>query len=279
MMLAFSTNAFTRFPLPAALEGIAAAGFSGVEVLADVPHAYPPTLTPTDRDQLIAALARLKLTVTNVNANCTFGYWRHAPPEPYFEPSLISPIERYRQDRIEMIGQTLQLARDIGARNISITTGRCLAEISPAIAAGRLVESLKPLLDAADRLNIDVGIELEPGLYLETAIELRELIGRLNHPRLGANLDIGHSVVNGERIDESVQTLAGRIWNLHVEDLPGIKHYHQIPGDGNFDWQQLRRVLQSIGYDRGVTVELYTQSADPHTAARRSYAFLNALLL
>jgi protein FrlC len=39
MKLAFSTNAFTRFPLNEALEAIAACGYDGVEVLADVPHA------------------------------------------------------------------------------------------------------------------------------------------------------------------------------------------------------------------------------------------------
>ena len=41
--LAFSTNAFTRFSLIEALRGIKRAGFSGVEILADTPHAYPGT--------------------------------------------------------------------------------------------------------------------------------------------------------------------------------------------------------------------------------------------
>ena len=41
MKLAFSTNAYTRFSLVDALRGIKGAGFSGVEILADTPHAYP----------------------------------------------------------------------------------------------------------------------------------------------------------------------------------------------------------------------------------------------
>ena len=41
MKLAFSTNAFTRFPLLDAIAAIGEAGFAGVEILADVPHAYP----------------------------------------------------------------------------------------------------------------------------------------------------------------------------------------------------------------------------------------------
>ena len=46
MQLAFSTNAYTRFPLIESLRRIGAAGFAGVEILADQPHAYPEHLTP-----------------------------------------------------------------------------------------------------------------------------------------------------------------------------------------------------------------------------------------
>ena len=50
---------------------------------------------------------------------------------------------------------------------------------------------MKPILDRADALNINVGIECEPGLFLEFVTELKEWIDRLNHPRFGSNLDIG----------------------------------------------------------------------------------------
>lgn len=274
MMLAFSTNAFTRFNLTDSLNAIADAGFGAVEVLADAPHAFVQTLAESDVRQIRQTLESRQLRVSNVNANCTFAYWKDAPPEPYFEPSLISPDKKMRHDRIELVRKTLRFAREIGAQNISITSGRCGGAVTPALARNILIESLKPVLDEAERQQIDVGIELEPGIYLEFVHELRQWIGELNHPRFGANLDIGHAVVNGERIDESVYTLAGRIWSLHVEDLPGRKHYHTIPGDGTFDWAQLKRSLVAIQYQRGVTVELYTMTHDPHTAARRSYEFL-----
>ena len=111
-------------------------------------------------------------------------------------------------------------------------------------------------------------------MFIEWAKELREWIDRLGSPRFGANLDIGHSVVMGETIPDAIQTLAGRIWNLHVEDLPGRKHYHMIPGEGTLDWASLRSALDSVLYSRFVTVELYTHTADPQLAARRSFAFL-----
>src|SRR4051812_29852477 len=110
MKLAFSTNAYTRFSLVEALRGIKRAGFSGVEILADAPHAYPETLTDPQIDDVRRELDTLGLQVSNINANCSFGYWRHAPPEPYFEPSLISPNPEYRADRTRLILRTLELA-------------------------------------------------------------------------------------------------------------------------------------------------------------------------
>lgn len=275
--LAFSTNAFTRFPLIDALNAIADAGFTAVEILADAPHAFVPAMTDIELADIRRTLEKRRLRVSNVNANCTFGYWKDAPPEAYFEPSLISPNDKYRNDRIDLIERTIDLAHEFGAENISITTGRCTGRIDPEQAAPRLSSALLALLDHAGQKKINIGIELEPGLYLEFVDELRHWIAKLNHPRFGANLDIGHSVVNGERIDESILTLAGRIWNLHIEDLPGRKHYHTIPGEGSFDWPQLKRALAAVGYDRCLTVELYTMTDDPFTAAKKSYEFLRTL--
>src|SRR4051812_46849417 len=133
--LAFSTNAYTRHPLADALRGIRRAGFAGVEVLADEPHAYPPKIDAALIDAVRRTLDETGLAVSNVNANCSFGYWRHAPPEPYFEPSLISPDPRHRADRTAMILKTLDFAAAIGAANISITSGRLLGGMPPAKAA------------------------------------------------------------------------------------------------------------------------------------------------
>ena len=277
MKLAFSTNAYTRHSLTDALQGIQAAGFEGVEILADVPHAYPPQMTPALVASVRKSLEQLGLAVSNVNCNCSFGYWKDAPPEPYFEPSLISPNPRHRADRTAMILRTLEFAKEVGARNISITSGRTLGGMPPNKAANQFAESIKPILDRAENLGIDVGIECEPGLFLEYVAELRDWIDRLGQPRFGANLDIGHSVVIGESIADAVRLLAGRIWNLHVEDLPGRKHYHMIPGEGTLDWQTLKKSLQEIKYDRFLTVELYTHTEKPQEAAEKSWRFLGTL--
>jgi protein FrlC len=276
--LAFSTNAYTRFSFSAALVGIRQAGFLGVEILVDEPHAYPGTILPGDAERCAAELAELGLSVSNINVNCSFGYWKDAPPEAYFEPSLISPIERHREDRIELIRRAMEFARGVGAGNISITSGKMLGSMSPTRAANQLEESLGRVLAMADEVGVNVGIECEPGLFLEYVTELREWIDRMAHPRLGANLDIGHCQVIGESIPMAIELLGDRIWNLHVEDIPGRKHYHMIPGEGTMDWESAISALRAINYQRFLTVELYTHTVEPQIAAEKSFRFLDRLL-
>ncbi len=234
-----------------------------------------PRFPRNSRSQIAGELESLDLAVSNINCNCSFGYWKDAPAEPYFEPSLISPNSQHRADRTEMILRTLQFAKDLGAANISITSGRMLGGMPPEPAARQFAESIRPILDRAEQLNVDVGIECEPGLFLEYVAELREWIDRLGHPRFGANLDIGHSQVIGESIPQAVELLRGRIWNLHVEDIPGRKHYHLIPGEGTLDWKALGAALKQIHYERFMTVELYTHTANPQEAAEKSFRFLS----
>ena len=111
----------------------------------------------------------------------------------------------------------------------------------PEKAAVQFAESIKPIIERAESLGIDVGIECEPGLFLEYIAELREWIERLGTSAL--RRQSRHRPQPGDRridSDEVVSMLKGRIWNLHVEDIPGRKHYHMIPGEGTLDWDSLK---------------------------------------
>lgn len=283
MKLAFSTNAYTRFDLDYALRDIAAAGFAGVEVLADRPHAFVGDLKPQDIERLAGRLRELKLKVSNVNANCTFAFWKDCPPEPVFEPALCSDDPAMRKARADLIRRTIDLAAAIGADCVSITTGKPLGSMSPSRAWDELKRRLEPLLEHAETRNVRIGIEQEPGLLIEWADEIARLADEMGSPLLGANLDTGHCAVMKDPIDAAVRILKGRLWNVHVEDLPRdrhgrYKHYHCDPGSGAFDFAGLFRALGQIKYDRFATVELYTQPHRPQDAARASYHYLRHYL-
>jgi sugar phosphate isomerase/epimerase len=274
MQLAFSTNAYVRHSLRDAMERLRAIGYRAVEILADKPHAFPGDLDAKRISEIAGDVQRLGLKVSNVNANCSFGYFREAPPEAVFEPSLISENRAWREDRLRLIGKTLELAKAVGASCISITSGKLLGGVGPEKAQQLWREGIGRVLEMADQFGVNVGIECEPGLFVEYCAELRHWIDELGHPRLGANLDLGHSHVMGEDLGTVLRLLRGRIWNLHIEDLPGRKHYHLPPGEGTMDWPAIMAALQAIDYQGFATIELYPHVADPDGVARRSLEFL-----
>ena len=69
MRLAFSTNAYLRFPFDEAADRIAAIGYEGLELLADVPHAWPAGLLEGPKRAILEAMERNRLAFSNVNAS------------------------------------------------------------------------------------------------------------------------------------------------------------------------------------------------------------------
>jgi len=275
--LAFSTNAYTKWSLPEACDGIAAAGYKAVEILADAPHAYPPTYSRHEADRLKERLASLGLRAVAVNANTAMGYFDPVPEALTFEPSLISPDEVRREDRISIIRQAMTLAVRLGSPLVTITTGQPLSGEPAEVLRERLLAGLEYVVHAADLTGVDVAIEPEPGQFIERSADLARLLDEVDHPRLGANLDIGHAWCAGDDPAEAVRLLGRRIRHLHLEDIKDRRHYHLIPGLGEIDFAAVRRALDEIGYSRAAAVELYTYTDEPDRAAREAHKVLSPL--
>ena len=277
MKLAFSTNAFVRFSVFEAVERIAAIGYEGVEILADAPHLYAHAVNDSDLKKLAAVLERFDLKVANLNANTAMGYYGRTFWEPLFEPSLANPERAARKWRIDYSKRCIDLARFLGSRNVSITSGRVAPGSDPDTAFKLFTESLEAVLEHAEKAGVRIGIEYEPGLLVERYEELRALLEVMPSPYLGANLDFGHSHVLGEDPEAVVAGLSSKIFHVHIEDIHARKHYHLIPGLGEIDFRRLFEVLERHDYDGFATVELYTYPQEPEAAARRAFRYLEAL--
>src|SRR5438552_719683 len=99
MNLAFSTNAYMRYSAEDALGRLATLGYRGVELMADVPHAWPAGLLAESKRRIREALDRHGLAISNINA-----FMMNAiadPRQPYWHPSWIEPDRNYRRIRVE----------------------------------------------------------------------------------------------------------------------------------------------------------------------------------
>ncbi|MCB1914451.1 MAG: sugar phosphate isomerase/epimerase [Rhodocyclaceae bacterium] len=274
MKFAYSTNAYTRHRLDDAIRAIAELGFTGVELLCDRPHWFPGEVSEAEQDRIARLVADCGLGISNLNVNTASGYYSPCPAEHLFGPSLSHPDPAQRQWRQAYSIEAIRIAARIGAPCVSLTSGVPTPGVAITRSRQLLADSLAPICEAAAQHGVRVGIEYEPGLLVERASELAEIIERVDSPLLGANLDIGHSFLDGESPEEAVAALAGRIWNVHVEDIAGRKHYHLVPGDGELPFDRYFSALADAGYEGYLTVELYTYPQAPDEAGARSLAFL-----
>jgi len=274
MKLSFSTNAFVRFSVPEAIEIIAKTGYSGVEILADIPHLYPFSTTASELAEIVSSLEKNRILPANINANTAVGYYGAKFWEPLFEPSLANPEVDARKWRVEFTKKCIDMARFLSCPNVSVTSGRMVPGVKPETSLALLKQSIFEIVEYAAGKHVRVGMEYEPGLIVERAEELAGLIREVGAENFGANLDFGHSHIAGEAPSDVVERLASRIFHIHLEDISARKHYHLIPGEGDIDFEDIFRALAGIEYEGFVTVELYTCPENPEQAARKAFNYL-----
>ena len=278
MRLAFSTNAYMRFPFDEAAARIAAIGYEGLELMADVPHAWPAGLLEGTKRGIRAAMDRTGLKFSNVNAFMMNAV--NDRRQPYWYPSFIEPDAGYRGVRVDHTRRALSLCAELGAPHITTEPGGPLA---PGQARSEgidlFVEALKPLAEHAESLGVGLLIEPEPGLLLETSDQYAEVAERVNSPALGLNFDVGHAYCMAEDIPAAIAKLAPHIRHYHLEDIAATRvHHHLVPGRGVIDFAATIAAIRATGYDGWLTVELYPNIEDPDGAARGAIAVLAPLL-
>src|SRR5579883_3086667 len=268
MKLAFSTNAYLKYSFPEAVRRLAQIGYAGVEIMADVPHAWPAYLLDEQKQVIRRALADHRLGISNINA-----FMMHAvndPRQKYWHPSWIEPDRHYRQIRIDHTKRALTLAKEIGATCVTTEPGGPVPEgtrWSDALAL--FVEMLKPVVEHAEKEGVRLLIEPEPDLLIETADQYLEFAGKISSPMLGLNFDIGHFFCVRDEPAPTVHRLKDHIRHVHLEDIAATRvHHHLIPGEGVIDFASTLRALKDVGYGGWVTIELYTWHENPDHAAR-----------
>jgi sugar phosphate isomerase/epimerase len=275
--LAFSTNAFKRNSLDEAIDAIAAAGFRGVELMADIPHAYPPDLGPGARATLLKKTQSLGLAVSNINAFTLFALG------DTYHPTWIEHDQTLRNRRIDHTVQCLELAADMQTKSVSIQPGGPLigTTLNRTDAQQSFADALALVLPAAERLDITLAIEPEPGLLIQTAGEYREFKRThfSDNSRIKMNCDIGHLFCVQEDSAQVIRSMPDEIAHVHLEDIGANRvHQHLAPGKGCIDFRSIFAALNEIGYAGWVTVELYPYEATAAEIAKQAFRYLQPLL-
>lgn len=272
--LAFSTNAFKKHTLAEAIDAIASIGYRGVEIMADVPHAYPASFGPEQQKALKDQLRSRGLSVSNVNAFTLFALG------DTYHPTWIEDDPAVREARIKHTIGCIELASELGSKTISLQPGGPLigTSLTREQAGKRFAEGLNRVLESARQHQVIVAIEPEPGLYIQSSREYVEFKNTffLHEPLVKMNCDVGHLFCIGEDPADVIRRLSDHVVHLHLEDIAKNRvHQHLPPGKGVIDFRSIFAALRDIRYHGWVTVELYPYESTAAGVARAAWDHLN----
>lgn len=275
--LAFSSNAFKKNTLSEAISSIGQIGYTGVELMADLHHAWPVTFDIPRRRETSRQLSEMGLIVSNVNAFTCF------VQGDTYHPTWIEHDPQQVQLRVDHTRRCLEMAQEFGAHTLSIQPGGPMigTGLTRQEALDRFADALSRCLESSRRTGVILAVEPEPGLLIQTAREYLDFKNHYfpNEPLIRMNCDIGHLFCVGDDPAAVIRSMPQEVAHVHLEDI-GANHVHQhlTPGRGVIDFIPIFKALDEIAYTGWVTVELYPYESTAAGVARLAFNHLQRIL-
>ena len=253
MKLMGRTQPLDNYPVLVALEVVKQLGFDGVEICLENEDVSPETLTPSRIAAIRAKVETLGLT-----------------------PYSISYHKDYLYDDLlyERTKTAIRMTPEFGTR-LFVFSGPAKRSDDPG-AWDRLVDRTRLLTELAEAYSVILAEEFEPGFVIGSTADLLRLFDVIPSPALAANLDLGHVFLCDPDPLEAIRQVGNRIVHCHIENMEAGVHDHKLPQEGDMDLAAYIQTLDSIGYEGGLSLDLY--GYDYEAVAPAAIAYLRNLL-
>ena len=186
----------------------------------------------------------------------------------YWGCSLSSTDESERRNAIEFSLKYLQIAKWIGAESVLIVPGAARVawdESRPVVSYKTTwensVRSLRELIPAAKRLEVNIALENVWNRFLLSPMEWKYYLDQFDSEYLGIYFDVGNCCLYG-RPQDYVEILGSKIKAVHLKNFMetdcggGLHGFGDKLLEGEVDFTALFLALESIGYKGPLTVEM-----------------------
>ena len=170
-----------------------------------------------------------------------------------FNPS----VQRFH---IERVKRFLDLAHWYEARNVLLVIGEYIWQqevIPPKEQWDTGVENCKILADYADKLNLQIALELEPfDLSLLNSVDtMVRFIDDVDHQAVQANIDVSHLLL-ADVAPQELRRLQGKAIHVHISDCDGKVHGDLPPGRGVVPFEPYLREIKDLQIEGAISIEL-----------------------
>ncbi len=171
-------------------------------------------------------------------------------------PASHDPVRRDRH--LKELEQTLEIARDIGARVVVVHPGPIdCPDAAPDAdveevrreATVNLKEFLRAVVPKAEAEGVVISVENlhhGSGQVIQSYGELRDLVQSLGSPAVQITLDVGHALLS-DGLTEAFETFTPFLRHIHMHDSDGQTD-HQELGLGGTDFGQWTDVLRPFPF-------------------------------
>ncbi len=191
---------------------------------------------------------------------------------------LLSPVLG-----VEYVEHAIVFAAATGSPVVNTDEGPLPAWMTLEEAFKVLTITLRPILAAAERHGVTIG--LEPHDRLTTDVEwLDRVLRHFSGAPLGVNFDTGNAYLAGNDPVDMIRAIGGRIVHVHAKDIPSKQAAAErgavqstrvgcTVGEGALDFPAIVAALRDTGFDGVLCVE-----CDTAAQATASRTYLEGLL-
>lgn len=262
------------------VEGIKKAkevGASGIQVYSTSGAMAPENLTPTRRNEIVDIVASNGLVISALCGDLGSGFTQ----------------KETNSLKIEKSKRIMDLAKDLN-NNIITTHIGVIPEDSKHPRWDVLQEACETLGEYGDSVGAYFAIETGP----ETSMVLKKFLDSLSSKGVRVNLDPANLVmVTGDDPVKAVFTLKDYIVHTHAKDgimlrkgnpeviygmveeeIQSMEYFKEVPlGEGNVNFPEYLKALNSIGYNGFLTIEREVGN-DPEKDIQSAINFLNTVI-
>jgi sugar phosphate isomerase/epimerase len=239
---------FLRQSIEEAIESIADLGFRYIEIWGEYPHLWARDYDAASTKKLIKLLNKYGLSSTY-----------HAPCH---DIDLSSVNYGIWQESLRQTIEALEMASELNSDVLVVHAGQYYPGDPPGgeCGRGRVIKALEQIIRRAEALGVAIGLEncpIGPFSVLNTVTCFKDLLEDINHPFLGATVDLGHAYLNGEDPLHYVKQMGSHLKHIHLNDNEGDDDTHVPLGRGHVDFKGILDHLQHSGYEGSYIMEIW----------------------
>lgn len=165
-----------------------------------------------------------------------------------------------RRRAYEMMDQAIELAQDLGVRNIQLAGYDVYYEESDEETVGLFIEGLKYAAKQAGSANIMLSIEIMDTAFIGTISRCLPFIEEVASPWLKIYPDFGNLSRWCDDPEVELERGIGHIVGIHLKDTkPGI--FKCVPfGEGTVDFEKLFAQLNDLSFQGPFLIEMWADN-------------------